>query len=158
MIEAELRALNNSLIENRMVIGPAFSTIADLVLKHGRPYTRQPLPKREWQKEMGACFGNALWAAKTRRYIYVEGYAIGTLGSGRPQHHAWLTDPDNPIVAYDPTWGQGGAAYFGIPFRLEYLLKTQAESGHPGVLDTWELGWPLVSGKHRIEDAIWRPK
>jgi hypothetical protein len=155
MIESQLRELNLSLIENRMTIGPAFATIADIVLKFGRPFARRPLPKGRWRRGLGLCYANALQAAKTRRYVYVEGYATGLAG-GIPQHHAWVTDPRDFSVAYDPTWGRG-AEYFGIPFRLDYLLKAYEESGHPGVLDAWEMKWPLVSGEHRIENAVWKP-
>jgi hypothetical protein len=65
--------------------------------------------------------------------------------------------PKNPTVAYDPTWG-AGVEYFGIPFRLDYLVGMHDALGHPGVIDTWEIGWPLVSGEHRIEDVLWRSK
>lgn len=157
MIEAQLQALNAELALHRMIVGPAFSTIADLVLKYGYMFSRQPLPKGRWQRGLGACYGNALWAARRKRYIYVEGYAISEGGSGLAQHHAWVTDPANPSVAYDPTWGQG-VEYFGIPFRLEYVLTMFEKAGHPGLLDIFELGFPLVSGEHSIEDAIWRPQ
>src|SRR4051794_5209303 len=40
---------------------------------------------------------------------------------------------------------------------LDYVLALYEETGRPGVLDAWELGWPLVNGEHRIEDAIWKP-
>jgi len=36
------------------------------------------------------------------------------------------------------------------------VMKMRKEAGRPGVLDAWEMGWPLVSGEHRIEDVIWR--
>jgi hypothetical protein len=157
LIEDLLLEKNAFQIAHRMTIGPAFSTIADLVLRHGRSFVRQPLPKGRWQKGVGFCYANALQAATKQRYVYVEGYAIASLGSGTPQLHAWLTDPANPTVAYDPTWGHG-VEYFGIPFRLDYLQMMQEASGHPGVLDAWEMKWPLVSGEHPIEDAIWRPE
>jgi hypothetical protein len=157
MIVAQLRELNDAL-QNRMIIGPVFPTIESLVLQYGHTFTRQPLPKGRWAKDMGQCYANALRAAKTRRYVYVEGYAISKVASGRAQLHAWVTDPANSTVAFDPTWGSA-AEYFGIPFRLEYLLKMHKALGHPGVLDaSWEMKWPLASGEHRIEDAIWSPE
>ena len=29
-------------------------------------------------------------------------------------------------------------------------------TGHPGVLDIWELGWPLLRSDDRIEDVMWK--
>jgi hypothetical protein len=65
-----------------------------------------------------------------------------------------VTNPKNPVVAHDPTGGTG-REYFGIPFRLDYVLRMQEQAGHPGVLDAWELGWPLLRGEDRIADVMW---
>jgi len=154
-IEAQLRELNAAQIQAGMIIGPAFSTILDLVLKHGRRYTLKPLPEGRWHGDFQLCFANALRAAKAGRWIYVEGYAIRHGTGGTAVLHAWVTDPNDPTVAYDPTWSDG-AEYFGIPFRVDYVLAMRKKAGHPGVLDAWELRWPLVTGADRIEDVIWR--
>lgn len=154
-IEQQLRELNAIQVQNQMVIGPAFATMRELVLKHGRPFDIQPLPNDKWQRDDGACYANALKAAQTRRYVYVEGYAVAEGRSELAKLHAWVTDPQNPTVAFDPTWGHG-REYFGIPFRLEYVVGLHDALGHPGVIDAWELRWPLLSGEHRIEDVIWR--
>ena len=69
--------------------------------------------------------------------------------------HAWVTNPNTSGAAYDPTWCSG-CEYFGIPFRLGYVLQMCEKTGHPGVLDVWELGWPLLRGDDRIEDVIWK--
>jgi hypothetical protein len=53
MIESQLRELNLSLIERNMAIGPVFATIADLVLKFGRPFARWHLPKGRWRRGLG---------------------------------------------------------------------------------------------------------
>ena len=29
-------------------------------------------------------------------------------------------------------------------------------TGHLGVLDIWELGWPLLRGDDPIEDVMWK--
>jgi hypothetical protein len=86
--------------------------------------------------------------------VYIEGFAIPRRGN-LAVLHAWVTDPENPVVAYDPTW-RGGREYFGIPFKLDYVLRIWEKAGRPGVLDVWELGWPLLRGDDRIEDVIWR--
>ena len=69
--------------------------------------------------------------------------------------HAWVTDPHHSGVAQYPTW-RAGREYFGIPFRLDYVLRMFEKTGHPGVLDVWELGWPLLRCDDRIEDVTWK--
>jgi hypothetical protein len=154
MIAEQLRAINAGQIRSGMIVGPVFATVRDLVLQHGRAYTRKPLPRGRWSRESQACYANALHAAMTRRWVYVEGFAIPAKGD-LAVLHAWVTNPKNPTVAHDPTWGTG-REYFGIPFQLHYVLRMQQEAGHPGVLDAWELGWPLLSGKDRINDVTWK--
>ena len=43
-----------------------------------------------------------------------------------------------------------------IPFLLEYVLRMCERTGHAGVLDVWELGWPLLRGDDRIEVVMWK--
>jgi hypothetical protein len=69
--------------------------------------------------------------------------------------HGWVGNPHDSGVAYDPTW-RGWHEYFGIRFRLDYVLRMCERTGHPGVLDIWELGWPLLRGDDRIEDVMWK--
>ena len=61
MIESQLRQLNDALVQKGMIIGPAFSTIADLVLQYGHIFTRQPLPgvggPGTWACAMQTLFG-----------------------------------------------------------------------------------------------------
>ena len=153
MIEEQLRAINAGQVRNGMTVGPAFATIRDLVVQHGRAYTIQPLPDGEWFRGLQACYANALQAAITGKWVYVEGFAIPAKGD-LAVLHAWVTSPKNPLVAHDPTW-RNGREYLGIPFRLDYVLRTQKRAGHPGVLDAWELGWPLLRGEDQIADAMW---
>jgi hypothetical protein len=152
-IAEHLRAVSDGQANNGMLVGHAYATIRDLVLVHGHAYTRQPLPKGSWSRAPQACYANALHAAMRGRWVYVEGYA--TPKPGRlPVLHAWVTNPKNPTIAYDPTW-RGGHEYLWIPFRLDYVLRMHAKVGHPGVLDAWELGWPLLRGDHLIADVLW---
>jgi hypothetical protein len=154
-IDEQLRAINAGQVRNGMIVGPAFATVRDLVVQQGRAYTIQPLPRGQWSRGLQACYANALHAAMTGRWVYVEGFAIPDNGE-LAILHAWVTDPKNPVVAYDPTWGKG-REYYGIPFQLEYVLRVQQRAGHPGVLDTWELGWPILRGEDQITDVIWTP-
>lgn len=152
-LTAQLGAINASQIAHHQVVGSAFATVRDLVLRHGHSYTRKPLPRGRWSRAPQACFANALAAALTGRWVYVEGFAMHRPG-GLAVLHAWVTDPQQPTLAYDPTWKQGHE-YFGIPFTLEYVLRVHARGGRAGVLDAWELGWPLLRGDDRIADAVW---
>ena len=154
MIQEQLRAINAGQIQNGMIVGPAFATVRDLVLHHGRAYANKSLPQGEWARDSQACHANALHAAMTGRWVYVEGFAIPAKGD-LAVLHAWVTNPKNPVVAHDPTWGNG-REYFGIPFRLDYVLRMHQKTGHPGVLDAWELGWPILRGDDRISDVIWK--
>jgi hypothetical protein len=154
-IQEQLRAISDGQIQNGMVVGPAFATIRDLVAQYGRAFTIRALPKGHWSSESQACYANALRAAIARQWVYVEGFAIPRRAS-LAVLHAWVTDPRNPVAAHDPTW-RTGREYFGIPFRLNYVLRMCEKAGHPGVLDLWELGWPLLRGDDRIEDVMWKP-
>ena len=153
MIEEQLRTINAGQVHNGMVVGPAFATVRDLVLQHGRAYTSKSLPHGAWSRGLQACYANALHAAITGRWVYVEGFAIPDRGD-LAVLHAWVTNPKNPMVAHDPTWGKG-REYFGIPFQLDYVLRMHEKAGQPGVLDAWELGWPLLRGEDRIADVMW---
>jgi len=154
-IEEQLRRISQSQVQNGTVVGLAFATTRELVVRHGRAYIIRPLPRGRWSHEPQACYANALHAAIARKWVYVEGFAIPKSG-GLAVLHAWVSNPQNSGVAYDPTW-RAGREYFGIPFRLDYVLRMCEKSGHVGVLDVWELGWPLLRGEDRIEDVMWKP-
>jgi hypothetical protein len=68
MIQEQLRAINAGQIQNAMIVGPAFATVRDLVLHHGRAYTSKPLPQGEWARGLQACYANALHAAMTGKW------------------------------------------------------------------------------------------
>jgi hypothetical protein len=155
MIQEQLRAISQSQVQNGAVVGPAFATIRELVARHGHPYTIRPLPEGRWSREPQACYANALHAAIVRKWGYVEGFAIPKSG-GLAVMHDWVTNPHHFGVAHDPT-RRDGREYFGIPFRLDYALRMCEKTGHPGVLDVRELGWPLLRGDDRIEDVTWNP-
>jgi hypothetical protein len=59
--------------------------------------------------------------------VYVEGFAIPKSG-GLAVMHAWVTNPHNSCVAHDPTW-RAGREYFGIPFRLDYVVRMCEKTG-----------------------------
>ena len=94
-IEEQLRAISESQVHNGMVVGPAFPTVRDLVVRHGRAYTIRPLPQGWWSREPQACCANALQAAIARQWVYVEGFAIPKRGS-LAALHAWEPVPTIP--------------------------------------------------------------
>lgn len=101
------------------------------VLRYGREFIAAPRPKGIRKRRAGQCFKNA-WALadRDRSYIYVEGWATGTI----PQHHAWCVTRDG--VAVDPTWNQEQAVeYFGVPFQLIYVAKTILAFGVFGIFN-----------------------
>lgn len=104
-----------------MIVGLAFSTVRDLVVRHGHAYTSQPLPKGTGRAKPQACYANALHAALSGRRVYVEEFAIPPKGD-LAVLRAWVTDSKNPMIAYDPTW-KTDRDYFGIPFQLDYVLR-----------------------------------
>jgi len=97
-IENQLHDTNAAQIQAGMTIGPAFATMRDLVLKHGRCYNPKPLPPGRRQSRFRLCYSNTLGAARTRKYIYVEGFALRLGTWGLPLLHAWVTDPQ--LVAF----------------------------------------------------------
>ena len=89
---------------------------------------------------------------------YVEGYAIG-IGSSIGILHAWCVDQDGNV--FDPTW-KTGEAYFGIPFKAEYVKRVIAErierlgeEAYFGLLDDFEAGWPLIREQGH-KPRIWK--
>jgi hypothetical protein len=40
---------------------------------------------------------------------------------------------------------------------LNFFIDARVRNyGYPGVLDVWELGWPLLRGDDRIANVKWR--
>src|ERR1039457_6329140 len=80
MIEEQLRAINAGQVHNGMIVGPAFATVRDLVVQYGRAYTSKPLPRGRWSRGLQVCYANALHAAMSGKWVYVEGFAIPAKG------------------------------------------------------------------------------
>lgn len=92
--------------------------------------------ERQKTKKMTAkqCFANAAHLAIEKGYTYVEGYAT-THKINFPLEHAWCVTKDGKLV--DPTW-EDGAEYFGVPFKMDYLLEVMHETGQYGVFSNWK--------------------
>ena len=92
MIREQLHAISQSQVQNGTAVGPAFATIRELVVRHGRAYTIRPLPRGWWPGEPQARYANSLQAAIARKWVYVEGFAIPKPGS-LAVLHAWVPIP-----------------------------------------------------------------
>ena len=124
-----------------------YTSIEEFVLKNGRHFLWQPLPKGIQFGKYKECFYNAFQlASRYHKFIYVEGYALFIL----PMFHAWCIMEDGTIV--DPTWREQHnhnpePEYYGVPFSLDYVLKTVGGRKRYGVIDNWEHHFPLLSGR-----------
>ena len=131
----------------------AYTSEADFILKNGRPFEAAALPRGVRMGSPRECFRNAATLAlrKPKLYTYVEGYAVNRWIAMHTVAHAWCVGPDN--YAVDPTWDEG-TEYFGVPFRHVYLRRIlRARRGY-GLIDNPEMGFPLVTGAHRADEAV----
>lgn len=96
------------------------------------------------------CYGNAAQAALSfPELTYVEGYATGII----PVEHAWCVDESGKVV--DTTWDDSQqCAYYGVPFRTDWLRKFLIEKTTYGVIDDWERGYPLLRGDYTVEEFL----
>ena len=110
------------------------------ILRNGQDMQYQPLPNNINRGKMKMCFKNAYDTALQHGYDYVEGYAIGVI----PMLHAWCVDKNLNVI--DPTW-EDGACYFGVIFPMNYVNSIILRRKRWGVMDAFELGYPLLQGE-----------
>lgn len=122
-----------------------FISIEDYVLKNGRLFQTDPSIKVK-RGEVKGCFMNAQKLAEARGYRYVEGYAAGVI----PTLHGWTINEDGVVV--DPTWKDPEAVYFGVVIPMAYVYRVNMLRNAYGVLDAWEIGYPLLKGDHKLSD------
>jgi len=110
--------------------------LMDFILQHGREWNPGTVC---WSKGKMNCFRHASKAAlRNRDYTYVEGYASLLI----PVHHAWLVDGTGAVI--ETTWPHMGSAYYGIPFRADWVRKQQRESDHLSIIDQWTTDWKTM--------------
>ena len=135
----------------------AYTSEADFILKNGRSFENVALPSRVRMGRPRECFRNAATLALRvpDTYMYVEGYAVNRWVAMHTVAHAWCIGSDKFVV--DPTWDEG-AEYFGVPFRHNYLRRVLKARRDYGLIDNPEMGFPLVTGAHRVDEAVidWR--
>jgi hypothetical protein len=122
-----------------------FISIEDYLLKNGKFFRTDPSIKVH-RGEMKECFMNAQRLAQMKGYRYVEGYASGII----PTLHAWVINEHDVVL--DPTWNDEDAVYFGVVIPMAYVLKVNLLRKAYGVLDAWEIDYPLLTGKHKLSD------
>ena len=112
------------------------------VRENGQLFKPKPLLSYIKKGRTHECFMNAYHCAERHNLLYVEGYAHSVI----PTMHAWIADETGN--AFDPTWKKMGEEYFGVVFPLEYVNKIIFARECYGVIDSWELGFPLLTGEH----------
>lgn len=118
---------------------PAEHNVYRRILRDGRFFSPQPLPKRYAYGEVGYCFDNAAHLALSDENLtYCEGIAIGVI----PTLHAWCVDPKGRVI--DPTWrtrandpdperhNPGEMAYLGVTFTDDEVRVNLLKRGHHG--------------------------
>jgi hypothetical protein len=141
---------------NIHVRGSKYSCLDEFILEHGRAFhnvvsfkdykLRQGIPKE--------CYRNAALVAQRRDdLIYCEGYATSVI----PVMHAWLVDKQGNVI--DNTWeggryddGKYPRAYFGIPIKRTYLVRSLCNRKIYGVIDNWENEWPIL----KDDPSLWK--
>lgn len=115
-----------------------------IVAEHGRAFLKfEPIGEHElwdWGVCFHACF-SILAAEERPGWAYVEGYALYALdANSKPYHHAWLATPEGHV--FDPTWGNGGAAYIGVPMSFEWLVAERTRRNHETVFGSGDVRLP----------------
>ena len=119
-----------------------YSCFEEFVLKNGKQFKNHQDQHIRYGR-MKECYRNAYRFAEAKSLIYVEGYATFS-GIGLPVLHAWCADKEGNV--YDPTWKKGDE-YYGVPFDMSFVRKTILRTKKFGVIDNWEMGFPLLTGK-----------
>lgn len=118
-----------------------YNSCEELVLHEGKHFAGTPLPKQFKHGKMKLCYMNSFYLAEkeSNKLIYCEGIATGII----PVVHAWCITHDGIVV--DPTWRDSEKCdYWGIPFRMEFVIYTMLKTKVFGVLDNWKDKWPLL--------------
>lgn len=99
----------------------------DFLLRYGKLYGGEPLPRRYVRRMPKACFYNAReLVIRAKGLTYCEGYAMRA-SLPLPIHHAWAVKGETVI---DPTWSDPEKCeYLGITFDRKYLKHSLRYSG-----------------------------
>jgi hypothetical protein len=130
---------------------PQNGALAEFLLKWGREFLGTPLPLEVQRGMVKFCFINAYRLATSNpEFEYCEGFAASS--SGFPVEHAWIADHKGS--AYDPTWRQPAAYYFGVAIKKTYLEAVAIRSKMAGALFNWKDDFRLVRGVDKAEECL----
>jgi len=125
--------------------GWPYVCVEDFILKKGRSMgDMSPFPNGAKKGEIKNCFKNAFELALETGWTYCEGYAFSVV---LPLAHAWVLDEQGRVI--DPTWREG-KDYYGVEIPLQYATKTVLRREAYGVIDAYEVGYPLLSGEETL--------
>lgn len=139
----------------------AYATVDHWVLVHGRPFDPRPLPGGYRHGEPQRCYQNVVEAVERRRwkrggksFVYAEGFcSTGII----PFNHAWGLDEDGVVeLTLRPRDGLPVTAecYWGVAFDQRFVLETLDARDCYGVIDAWDLGYPLLQDDKILERAL----
>ena len=125
--KTELRRLNRTMSRVRNIQTGRLDkvptpTFIDLLLKHGRLYSPQPLLRGLRRGAPKNCFYNA-WRIAQRecRFSYAEGYVVSA-DLHILIHHGFLVDETG---AFECTLKKPANVYFGMEFNTTALITTE---------------------------------
>jgi hypothetical protein len=132
------------------------------LLTHGRQFEPVERPPEGLSKgPPGRCYANCTSALMhyvgdpNPPFFYAEGYAMDC-DLGVPLEHAWLVDVAGKAI--DLTWrDRPGVVYFGVTFKLAFLLETMQQTEVYGVLFNTRIHGRLLSSHEAFASALCRP-
>jgi hypothetical protein len=127
--------------------GWVYGSVEEFLAVNGRSFEESILGG-SGEVEMGEkqmCYRNAFnLAVENPAFTYCEGYAVADKVP-IPLMHAWTVTEGGNVV--DPTW-KHGVAYFGVKLPIWYVHRVIFKTMKWGVLDSWTIQWPLLTGVH----------
>ena len=143
--KSQLRHSLEQVAQVQKIIRPTsefpFSCPEEVVLKFGRSYRIQSLPKGIKRGEKKQCFFNAAMLAINSDLIYVEGFAF-LPDVPLPIHHAWcVTEGEDAVI--DPT-SDNLVEYIGIPFRPAVIEGVWKSGRGKSLLNSTKGNWAVL--------------
>lgn len=132
------------------------------LLSYGRPFRPvEHLPTGLHKGPSGQCFKNCTRAlmpfvgTPNPPFLYAEGYALDA-ELGIPYQHAWLVNAAGRAI--DLTWQEtDGAVYYGVTFKLPFVLEAMRSTEVYGVLFNPGLHDRLFSDPAGFQATLCRP-
>lgn len=127
-----------------------YKNMYDFLAREGQVFERtHKFKETGWKRGIPKnCYGNSYNLAISKIGIsYCEGLAISKNVPMLPLAHAWNFRFDLDVI--DSTWGDKAVQYFGVIIPSWYILQCALQTGTYGVIDSWELQWPILTGKHK---------